>query len=64
MGRDLRRLREKMSIVFQDPYSSLNPRQCVEDIIREPLQEARRFSKAEINERAESLMELVGVEEP
>ncbi len=62
-GRDLRRLREKMSIVFQDPYSSLNPRQCVEDIIREPLQEARRFSKAEINERAESLMELVGVEE-
>ena len=62
-GRELRRLREKMSIVFQDPYSSLNPRQCVEDIIREPLQEARRFSKAEINERAESLMELVGVEE-
>ena len=62
-GRNLRRLREKMSIVFQDPYSSLNPRQCVEDIIREPLQEARRFSKAEIDERAESLMELVGVED-
>ena len=62
-GKNLRRLREKMSIVFQDPYSSLNPRQCVEDIIREPLQEARRFSKAEINERAESLMQLVGVED-
>ena len=62
-GKKLRQLREKMSIVFQDPYSSLNPRQCVEDIIREPLQEARRFSKAEINERAESLMELVGVED-
>ena len=62
-GRNLRRLREKMSIVFQDPYSSLNPRQCVEDISREPLQEARRFSKAEIDERAESLMELVGVED-
>ena len=62
-GKNLRRLREKMSIVFQDPYSSLNPRQCVEDIIREPLQEARRFTKAEINERAESLMELVGVED-
>lgn len=62
-GRKLRQLRERMSIVFQDPYSSLNPRQCVEDIIREPLQEARRFSKAEINERAEALMELVGVED-
>ncbi len=62
-GKDLRRLREKMSIVFQDPYSSLNPRQCVESIIREPLKEARRFTKAEINERAEELMDLVGVEE-
>ena len=64
MGRDLRRLREKMSIVFQDPFFSLNPCRCVDDIICEPLQEARRFSKAEINERVESLMELVGVEEP
>ncbi len=62
-GKELRRLREKMSIIFQDPYSSLNPRQCVESIIREPLKEARRFTKAEINERAEELMDLVGVEE-
>ncbi len=62
-GKELRRLRERMSIVFQDPYSSLNPRQCVEATIREPLKEARRFSKAEINERAEELMDLVGVEE-
>ena len=62
-GKDLRRLREKMSIVFQDPYSSLNPRMCVEETIREPLQEARRFNRAEINERAEELMELVGIED-
>ena len=62
-GRDLRRLREKMSIVFQDPYSSLNPRICVQDTIREPLQEARRFSKTEIAERTEELMDLVGIEE-
>ena len=62
-GKELRRLRERMSIVFQDPYSSLNPRQSVEATIREPLKEARRFSKAEINERAEELMDLVGVEE-
>ena len=61
--RDLRRLREKMSIVFQDPYSSLNPRICVQDTIREPLQEARRFSKAEIADRTEELMDLVGIEE-
>lgn len=62
-GRDLRRLRENMSIVFQDPYSSINPRFCVEETIKEPLQEARRFSKREIEERADELMELVGIEE-
>ena len=62
-GKELRRLREKMSIVFQDPYSSLNPRMCVQDTIREPLQEAHRFSRQEIDERTEELMELVGIEE-
>lgn len=62
-GKELRRLREKMSIVFQDPYSSLNPRLCVDETIREPLQEARRFSRKEIDERTEELMDLVGIED-
>ncbi len=62
-GKELRRLRENMSIVFQDPYSSLNPRMCVEETIKEPLQEARRFSKTEIAGRTDELMELVGIEE-
>ena len=62
-GRDLRKLREKVSIVFQDPYSSLNPRSSVESTIREPLQEAHRFSKAQINARTEELMDLVGIDE-
>ena len=62
-GKDLRRLREKMNIVFQDPYSSLNPRICVYDTIREPLVEAHRFSKKEIDERTEALMDLVGIED-
>ena len=62
-GKDLRRLREKMSIIFQDPYSSLNPRMTVESTIREPLVESHRYSKKEINERTEELMDLVGIEE-
>ncbi|MGN1003444.1 MAG: ABC transporter ATP-binding protein [Oscillospiraceae bacterium] len=62
-GKQLRRVREKMQIVFQDPYSSLNPRMCVEDIVQEPLKEAHKFSRAEIAERAEELMDIVGVEE-
>ena len=62
-GKDLRRLREKVSIIFQDPYSSLNPRMYVESIIREPLVESHRFSRAEINEKTEELMHLCGIEE-
>ena len=62
-GKELRRLREKVSIVFQDPYSSLNPRFCVDETIREPLEEAKRFSRLEIDQRTEELMDLVGIED-
>src|SRR6056300_1384772 len=37
-GEDLRQIRRKVQFIFQDPYSSLNPRQRAEDIVREPLQ--------------------------
>lgn len=62
-GKDLRRVREKMQIIFQDPYSSINPRMCVEDIIKEPLVESHRFKKAELSQRCEELMDKVGIEE-
>ncbi len=61
-GRQLRGLREKMSIIFQDPYSSLNPRMTVESTIMEPLQEAKRFSKQEIQDKTDELMDLAGIE--
>lgn len=61
-GRKLREVREKMSIIFQDPYSSLNPRMTVEATIREPLKESRRYNRKEVNEKAEELMDLVGIE--
>ena len=41
--KQLRRLREKMQIVFQDPFSSLNPRMSVSDAIMEPLISARGY---------------------
>lgn len=62
-GQKLKEVREKMQIIFQDPYSSLNPRMSVEEIIREPLQESRRYSRAELGERTDELMNLVGIEE-
>ena len=43
----LRALREKMQIIFQDPYSSLNPRMSVSEIIMEPLQLKGRMNWTE-----------------
>lgn len=61
--RELKELRTHMQIVFQDPYSSLNPRQTVEQIIREPLYLTRKYSRQQINDEVTRLMELCGVEE-
>ncbi|MGM9537777.1 MAG: ABC transporter ATP-binding protein [Candidatus Onthomonas sp.] len=62
-GLRLRKAREKMQIVFQDPYSSLNPRLRVESTIMEPLQHSKRFkSKKELQEEADRLMNLVGID--
>ena len=55
-------LRKKMQMVFQDPYSSLNPRMTVEDIIGEPLDVHKLYkTKAERREKILSLMETVGL---
>lgn len=55
-------LRKKMQMVFQDPYSSLNPRMTVEDIIGEPLDVHKLYSsKGERRDKILRLMELVGL---
>jgi oligopeptide transport system ATP-binding protein len=55
-------LRKDMQMVFQDPYSSLNPRMTVEDIIGEPLDVHHLYtSKADRREQILHLMELVGL---
>jgi len=58
---ELRRARRDMQIVFQDPYSSLNPRMRVESIVEEPLIIHRLGSKAERRARVRELFELVGL---
>jgi oligopeptide transport system ATP-binding protein len=58
----LRLARRDMQIIFQDPYSSLNPRMRVGDIVEEPLVIHRLGSKGERRERVAELFELVGLE--
>ncbi len=61
-GSELRRLRRNMQIVFQDPYSSLDPRLHVKDIVAEPLLGSGMKDRAEIEERTGRAMSLVGLD--
>jgi len=62
-GKKLRRIHEKCQIVFQDPYSSLNPRMSIESTIKEPLQYSKRFrNKQELMVETRRLMEMVGID--
>jgi ABC-type oligopeptide transport system ATPase subunit len=58
---DLRRARREMQVVFQDPYSSLNPRMRVSDIVEEPLIIHKLGSRTERRERVTQLFALVGL---
>ena len=59
---DMLPYRKRMQMVFQDPYSSLDPRMTVEDIIGEPLDVHHLYAnKKERREKVLSLMELVGL---
>ena len=62
-GKAFRDLRRKMQIIFQDPYSSLNPRMTVGDMIAEPMEVHRLHrTKKERTERVASLLEEVGLD--
>lgn len=59
---DIKEFRKKSAMVFQDPYSSLNPRMTVSDIIGEPLDINKMYeNKAERQERILELMSRVGL---
>ena len=58
-GEELRKMRRKMQMIFQDPYASLNPRMTVGEIVSEPLIVHNVTGEAEANERVKQLLELV-----
>jgi len=63
-GEELRRLRRDMQVIYQDPYSSLNPRMKIGDIIGEPLEIHGLMDKNEIEEAVLNMLERVGLTPP
>ncbi len=60
--KEIKKLRQVNQIIFQDPYSSLNPRKTVEQTIIEPIKLHTKLSKAELNKECERLMDMVGID--
>ena len=60
-GREMRRLRQRMQMIFQDPYSSLDPRMNIADAVAEPLLVHTDLDRAARARRAAELLERVGI---
>ncbi|KZY36931.1 peptide ABC transporter substrate-binding protein [Roseovarius sp. HI0049] len=60
-GRALRQIRQKIQMVFQDPSASLNPKLTAADVVMEPIENFRRFSKAERRDTVLNLFDKVGL---
>ncbi|MGN0996208.1 MAG: ABC transporter ATP-binding protein [Candidatus Ventricola sp.] len=60
--RELVDFRKDVQMIFQDPFSSLDPRQTVQDIIEEPLKLVGGMSRQQLKERIHELMDTVGIE--
>ncbi|MGC9356865.1 MAG: ABC transporter ATP-binding protein, partial [Anaerolineae bacterium] len=58
---ELREMRRRIQVIFQDPYASLNPRLTVGAIVGEPLEIHRLARGKELKERVEELLQLVGL---
>ncbi|MBR4743073.1 MAG: ATP-binding cassette domain-containing protein [Oscillospiraceae bacterium] len=61
--KELSALRHEMQIIFQDPFSSLNPRKSVSETIMEPMKLSHTMKKQEMIDRTKELMETVGLAE-
>jgi oligopeptide/dipeptide ABC transporter ATP-binding protein len=57
----LRQLRREISIIFQDPYSSLNPRMTVGNIVGEPIKVQKGITGSELSDKVEGLLKKVGL---
>jgi len=58
-GEELRRMRQRMQMIFQDPYASLNPRMTIREIVGEPLVVHDMMKSKEIEDRVNQLLDTV-----
>lgn len=58
---EMKPLRKEIGMIFQDPYSSLNPKKCVLDIIAEPLRNFHRLSPKQEKDLVQAYLEKVGL---
>lgn len=61
---ELKELRRGAQMIFQDPYSSLNPRMTVSQLIAEPLKIEKKYSQDEVDAKVLELMDTVGTGPP
>ncbi len=60
-NRQLHDMRQKMQIIFQDPFSSLDPRKTVAQTIQEPMKEFNIVPKEQLHKKTQELMDMVGL---
>lgn len=58
---ELRKIRTDLQIIFQDPYSSLNPRKRIGDLLAEPLLAHKLADKSEVSRKVDDILEIVGL---
>lgn len=61
LGKASKDIRREVQMIFQDPYSSLNPKKRVIDIVAEPLRNYEKLTKGEETKRVQELLDLVGL---
>ena len=60
-GKELLKYHKRMQIIFQDPYSALDPHQNVREIMAEPISVFEKLSASQMDEKIASLLEMVGM---
>jgi len=60
-SREMRNLRQKMQIIFQDPFASLNPRMTIGQLVQAPLDVIRLGTKAERLQKVKAILDFVGI---